>query len=220
MRIAAWLLIYAVLFSANCSPVKPNSKLKKSVLDQKGTHSNMDQNQAITMRATRHVAIYQGTQLVLLAEDKPGHLISTAAPNPNGLVKHPFINAKATWAPAEHQIGGILNQCNSFDNFLETLIENDFNVFSTEQGTAPDEIEGGFRIHEGEALIGAVNSHPGQFMTLKAQAIEGQNQSEVATMTVYEAEKALQLFSALEGAGSLEELVSRVENLSFEIGEL
>lgn len=172
-------------------------------------------NQEITARKLRHVAIYQNGQLVLLAEDMPGTLISTAGPNPNGPAKHDFINAQAIWAPAENQLGALLGQSKDFTSYLKLLISNQFDVFSIDSNAAAQKLPISYRIFFEGKLVAACYPSAGQFMSLEIQPEIGQMTSSFATMTIYDKDKSTSIYQAFSQTDNFEEMLEKLNAFGF-----
>lgn len=169
----------------------------------------------VPMRPVRHVAVYQNHQLVLMAEDKPGVILSTAFPSPDGPPKHAFMTAQATWAEAEDELGPLIHSTSDFDAFLAALLDHRCDIRSIDAGTVPERLEQGWHICLDDSYIGAVWNVPGQWMTLKQQPIEGQLQSKFASMTVYDETQSTPLLAAFTKASNFKALLGKIEALGF-----
>jgi hypothetical protein len=152
----------------------------------------------VKVRPVRQVAVYKGLQLVLLAENKPGYLISTAMPAPNtGAPQHPFIHGEATWAPAEDELGSLLHASESFDAFLAALVAHGYDLLSVEDKVVAQQLDSGYRIYHGDRHVATAWPMAGQWMTLQQQPALGELRSAFATVTAYDpadAEAILQAF--------------------------
>ena len=66
--------------------------------------------------------------LVLEVTDRPGVLLSTAAPPPEGAPDHPFVDARAFDPFTEGTLAGILGESSNYQDFLDRLTEAGFRV--------------------------------------------------------------------------------------------
>jgi hypothetical protein len=167
----------------------------------------------VPLRPVRHVAVYQNHQLVLMAEDKPGVILSTAFPSPDGPPKHAFMTAQATWAEAEDELGSLIHSTADFDGFLAALLDHRCDIRSIDAGTVPQRLEQGWHICLGDSLIGVVWNAPGQFMTLSQQPMEGHLQSKWASMTVYDEAYQPSLLAAFTKSSNSKALLHKIEEL-------
>lgn len=173
----------------------------------------------VQTRPVRHVAIYHHQQLVLKAADKPGVLASTAHPTPQSLPKQGYLDAQATWAPAENALGALVHSHERFDDLVAALIAAGYDLLSIDDGEL-QRLLPGFRIWQGDACIGAVWNRPGQFMTLAEQPAVGQLQSDVATMTIYDAAQLESLYRAFATANDFEGLLAVIRSLGMTLAEI
>ena len=87
------------------------------------------------MTPARQVEVRRGERLVLTARDTPGTLRSTAAPPPPPPVgepwrppSHPFIDAQAHDAASESRLRELLDESESFDDYLDRLRGDGFDI--------------------------------------------------------------------------------------------
>jgi hypothetical protein len=171
-------------------------------------------------RKVRHFAVYKNSRLVLKAEDKPGILLSTAAPGPEGPAKHAWINAQAYRSTVENELGALLRGSKNFDGFMGALLSNGYDLFSVDAGPLPPSIREGHRIADGNTLIAVVWDHPGQFSTLQQQPEVGSLNSGVASMVVYAAGKGSNFVQLFLRARSYEDLLEGVKSLRLKASSL
>lgn len=161
-------------------------------------------------REIRHFTVYKQGMLALVIEDRPGQLHSTASPGPAGPPNHPFLNATAFYTVYEHEMGSLLRQANSFDQFVEFLIAAEYDIVSIEP-PVPLKLEGGFRIQDTQGLVGVVWNRSGQFTSLLWQPMSGALVFEYATLTVYRNNKSEELLRLLQSTNSFKELYNSLE---------
>lgn len=75
----------------------------------------------------RYVVSRNGVR-VLEMEDRPGFLVSTAPPPPDGPVTHPWINAVALDMASEDELGTLLGESSYFDDYVARLRQAGFIV--------------------------------------------------------------------------------------------
>ena len=75
----------------------------------------------------RYVVTREGTR-VLEMQDRPGFLVSTAPPPPDGPVVHPWINAVALDMESENELGSLLTESTDFDDYVTRLRAAGFTV--------------------------------------------------------------------------------------------
>ena len=166
------------------------------------------------------VVIYQGKQLVLVAEDRQGCLMSIAAPSPSGFPKHLFINAQARFSAAEDQIGSLLNQVDGFDAYLDILQKNGFNNFSADTELELGEIETGFEIIANGVTVAAMHNQSDQFMRLHIQPEAGKLHSKCATMTAYDEANKAELQSIFVNAVRIDDLQDAILQRSYFLSKI
>jgi hypothetical protein len=76
----------------------------------------------------RSAQVFKNGTLVLDVEDRPGVLLSTAAPPPDGAPEHPFVNARAHDPFSEGDLAAILGESSDYADFLGRLIAGGFEV--------------------------------------------------------------------------------------------
>jgi hypothetical protein len=152
----------------------------------------------------RTVGVYRGRRLVLTVEDRPGLLLSTASPPPDGAPEHPFVNARALDPYSEGELGAALEAADSYDGFLANLIAGGFDVAAR----TDDEIADAHRIVDGDLVLGCVWDAPGPVATLGEPPESGWPTSAHVTLTAYvpdRAERILHLARDADGvAGFLQ----------------
>jgi hypothetical protein len=169
-------------------------------------------------RQTRLFHVYRGPIFVLSLEDRPGTLHSNAAPGPGGPPPHPFIHAIAMDALSENELGQLLRQSGSFDEYLERLLAAGYDIASAESG--PDgERPGARRISDASGPAGVLWPQSGQFTRLDWQPEPGRLVFPF-TLTVYRRELAVSLLAVLQGAADFEELCGAFERQGFRLTDL
>ena len=77
--------------------------------------------------------VYKGDKMVLKVSNKPGPLTSTAILPPNTEpVTHPFLTAQALDPFEEDNLGKILGESGSFDEFISLLKANGYELRRTQ----------------------------------------------------------------------------------------
>jgi hypothetical protein len=72
--------------------------------------------------AERHWRVFDGDLAILELSDRPGPILSTAAPPPGGEpVTHPFLSATALDAAHEDRLHQLLTGSHSVDEFIAAL---------------------------------------------------------------------------------------------------
>ena len=164
----------------------------------------------LIQRPVRHYAVYRGTTLVLLMEDRPGQLHSLAGPGPAGLPPHPFLHAQAFDALSEHELGTILRKCDSFDDYTARLVEAGYNLLAAaplnkNRATAPLRLQ-----KEDGPPLAVLAPGAGQFAALAWQPTADTFLSHYVTATAYLPTIATWLWLQIEAAGTWDALVERV----------
>ena len=172
--------------------------------------------QDVPARLTRHFHVYKGPLLVVIIEDRPGTLHSRAAPGPGGPPEHPFVHAIAKDAVSEDELGRLLRQSGSFDQYLERLLAAGYDIVSSDD-EADGERPGGRRIIDTSGPAGAVWPQAGQFTSLDRQPESGELVFVQATLTVYRRELADSLLTLLHGATDFEALCRSLEGEGFQL---
>jgi hypothetical protein len=134
----------------------------------------------------RRFHVYKGSLLVLKLEDRPGTLHSTASPGPGGPLEHPFLHAEALDALSEDELGRLLSQSSTLDDYLAQLIVNGYDVAPGQVGDYEDRA-GAERILDASGVVGVIWPQPGRFATLEDRPAA----AELAlpfTLTVYKSE--------------------------------
>ncbi|MDZ8189410.1 MAG: hypothetical protein RMX96_31810 [Nostoc sp. ChiSLP02] len=183
---------------------------------------NNIQSQAgsISQREIRHFAVYKQTRLVLLAEDKPGVLISSASPAPGGPLQHPFLNAQAMDSRYENEMGSLLRQSSSFDGFINLLIQHDYDIRSFDYLDLPKTLTKGYRIFEKEKLLAVIWNHQGQFSTLTQQPKKDELIFKDATLTVYDAAYTNIFLKYLETTADFDGILQKMKSDRLSVVEI
>jgi hypothetical protein len=166
----------------------------------------------ILKRETRHFAVYKRAGLVLLVEDKPGMLLSSAHPPPEGAPKHPFVNAQAMDSRYENELGAILKKSESFDQLISFLIESGYDIRSYDYLELPMLLAEGYRISDETGLLAVVWNRKGQFSTLSQQPERDYLIFEHATLTVYDSRRANLFIELLETTRNFDELLKQLRS--------
>ena len=167
-------------------------------------------------RDIRIFHIYKGAVLVLIVEDRPGILLSTAMPAPSGPPAHPFIHASALDALSEDELGSLLRQSKDFDSYLNLLIASGYDIMSGDSPSDSGKL-GGLRIEEDKASVGVIWPGPGQFTTLTWQPLEGQLTFPHATMSVYRQGLADSFLALMQQTLDYEALCEAVQDQDFRL---
>jgi hypothetical protein len=73
--------------------------------------------------------VLRADRLVLTVRNRPGAIVSTAIPPPNGSpVMHPSLSATAHAATEENALHAILEQSSNFDDFLRRLTQSGYTI--------------------------------------------------------------------------------------------
>ncbi len=170
----------------------------------------------VARRRVRCFCIYRRGRLALRVEDRPGTLHSTAAPGPEGPPAHPFVHAQAYDTLSEDELGRLLRQSSSFDEYLRALVAAGYDVLSCDIPPAL-EVGAGFRVSDGRGLLGAIWPRPGQSTCLGWQPVEGELTYSHATVTVYREDAAEALLEQLAQTTSFEGLARRLASLGMRL---
>ena len=157
----------------------------------------------------RHFNVYKSQHLVLIIEDQPGVLLSTAPPPPTGPVQHRWLNAQALDPYSEHDLGAIVQGASDFDEMLGMLISGGFDIESRISSSSKDR-EQAHRIYAGQELIGTCSARSGQFTTLETQPSAGDLLFEFASLTAYEGDHADALLDTLKQSTSFDDLLNKL----------
>lgn len=172
----------------------------------------------VPARETRHFHVYKGPRLVMILEDRPGTLHSRAAPGPEGPPQHPFVHGIARDAASESELGRLLRESNSFDEYLGRLLVGGYDIVSSDDD-ADGERAGGRRIVDAEGAAGALWPQPGQFSALERQPAPGQLLFPL-TLTVYRRELAERLLALLQDAADYETYCRTVTEQGFRVVDI
>jgi hypothetical protein len=181
----------------------------------------------VNEREVRHFAVYVDGRLALVVRANPGTLRSTAGPGPGpprppgppgppgedpGLPPgvHPFIDAQARDPVSEGGLRALLDESSDFDSYLARLLDAGFDIASWQPEDPAYDLPGGARLHDGDALVGAVWPRRGQYTSLRRQPAEGELVFDAGTLTAYDEDWAPRLLDALEGAGDHRALLERL----------
>ena len=167
-------------------------------------------------RSIRCFRIYQGRFLVLRIEDQPGKLYSTLAPGPDGPPDHRFISLQAYDMASEDQLGRLMRQAHSFDEYLESLISAGFDAMSCYDPPSHD-IGVGFRLRDAKGLAGALWRGAGQFSSLWWQPEEGKLVFEHATLTTYRQDTTADLLAHLRATATFAALQLALTQGSYQL---
>jgi hypothetical protein len=167
-------------------------------------------------RSPRSFWVYRSQQLVLSLEDRPGTLHSIAAPPPEGVPQHPFLHGVAYDALSEHDLGTLLRQSISFDQYLLHLIAAGYDLMSA-YGVPALRVETCWRIEQEGRIVGALWKQGGQFTTLGWQPAVDEFIFSHGTLTVYDQEAAPILFDALKATNHFEALQQQLPAHGFRL---
>ncbi len=173
----------------------------------------------VPARQTRQFHVYKGSLLVMILEDRPGTLHSRAAPGPGGPPEHAFVHAIAMDALSEDELGKLLRQSNSFDQYLERLLASGYDIMSNDDG-ARGERPGGRRITDPSGPAGALWPQSGQFTTLDWQPAPGRLVFPQVTLTVYRRELAEPFLALLHGTTDFETFCTAIKKEGFRLAAI
>jgi hypothetical protein len=176
----------------------------------------------VTDRDVRHFVVYLGEVPVLEVRDNPGTLRSSAAPPPEPDEPpppppdepvpggHPFSDAQAYDPVTEGRLRALLDESSSFDDYLARLLAAGFDIASRQPHEPVYDMPEGARLHDGDALVGAVWPRAGQYTSLRRQPAEGELVFDAGTLTAYAEDWAPRLLEALERAEDPRALLERL----------
>ena len=218
MRVIAIVLF---IFRLRYEPIGAgqNSFFKRMEVPNKIIHVQ-SRTSNILKRETRHFAVYKRTGLVLLVEDKPGMLLSSAHPPPEGPPKHPFVNAQALDSRYENELSAILKKAESFDQLISFLIENEYDIRSYDYLGLPMRLGEGYRISDETGLLAVVWNQKGQFSTLSQQPERNYLIFEHATLTVYDFGRVNLFIELLETTWNFDELLTQLRSKNLKCVEI
>jgi hypothetical protein len=160
---------------------------------------------------TRSFDVYREGRLALTVRDQPGTLRSTAPPPPGAGPPpppgtpapnaHPFLDGQAHDAVSEDQLGRLLAGAETFDAYLQALLEAGYDLAAEGSGR---ELPGVVRLHDRDGLLsGAVWPVGGRFVSLAG----GEPRAFAhATATAYAAGVTAPMLEALSGSSTFEAL--------------
>jgi hypothetical protein len=161
----------------------------------------------------RRFHVYKGPLLVLKLEDRAGTLHSAASPGPEGPPSHPFLHAEALDAVSEDELGRLLRESSSFDDYLANLIANGYDVAPGRTGDYEDR-PGGVTILDATRTVGVIWPQAGRFATLESPEDEPDLPF---TLTVYRAEVADDLRQLVQNAADFTTACGALEAAGFRL---
>ena len=164
----------------------------------------------IPLRETRRFHVYKDRTHVLIVADQPGRLHSTAGPAPSGPPEHPFLDGIALDALSEHELGSLLRDSTSFDDYLARLVAAGYDIRSDDLPARADPGPS-TRLADGSGLLGVIWQRAGQSTTLARQPAPGALIFEAAALTFYREAPAEQLLAALADARSFDALLQALQ---------
>lgn len=147
-------------------------------------------------RPIRHFAIYREKQLALVVEDRPGRLISSGSPSPDGAPTHRFIHGQAFDAMAEGALAAILKKAKHFDHYLALLIAEGYALRAVD-GPLELELEKGLFLFDNGSPVGVIWKGAGQFSAQEAQPAPGKARMHHAHAVVYDPDEVGELYQLL-----------------------
>jgi len=168
-------------------------------------------------RDIRGFFVFSGKRCVMEIEDRPGNLISVAAPS-GPLATHPWLHAISRDPTHEHRLRGLVAESADFDAFCDRLVAGGYDLLNN-AGELFDIESGPHRVTRAGIVVGALFAGAGQFSTLLWQPEDGQLVSAHAVLTVYDRDHAVGLFEALDAGGTYEEIAARIVRAGFAIAE-
>jgi hypothetical protein len=158
----------------------------------------------------RSFDVYHDGRLALTIRDEPGTLRSTAPPPPGAGPPpppgtpapnaHPFLDGQAHDAVSEDQLGRLLAESGSFDEYLQALLAAGYDIAAEGSGR---ELSGVVRLYDGDRLAGAIWPVGGRFASLAGGEQRG---FEHATATAYDPRAAEPILAALSASSTFEAL--------------
>jgi len=194
----------------SCWNIHRKTKSEPANYENKMTHF-----EKIEKRKIRRFALYKNGILGLLVTDQSGPLISTAGPAPEGYPMHPFLSGQARYTMFEDEIRNALESSQSFDEFIEKLLQKNYDAISIDQTPMPDRIETAYRIYKGKELKGFIWNGNGQSSTLHQQPEEGQFVFNFAAITLYDESAKILLTKSLPNASSFDKLITEIKNTGY-----
>lgn len=116
-------------------------------------------------RAERGFWIFAGKDCVMAIENRPGQLISVAAPGPGGFVEHPWLHGVSRGMEHEHKLRQILLSSSDFDDFVNRLLIAGYDL-ANDGAEVYDITSAPQRFRRDGKLVGAFWGHPGPVATL------------------------------------------------------
>ena len=165
---------------------------------------------------TRGFDVYRAGRLALTVRDQPGTLRSTAPPPPGAGPPpppgtpapnaHPFLDGEAHDAVSEDQLGRLLASSESFDAYLQALLEAGYDLAAEGSGRSLPGVRAPARRRR--VVSGAIWPVGGRFVSLAGGE---QGAFEHATATAYEARATAPMLDALSASSTFEALESELE---------
>ena len=174
---------------------------------------------AFAPRKVRSFSIYKSQHLVLTVTDEPGRLFSTAAPPPEGVPAHPFVNARAYDPFSENELGWYLQKSSGFDDFIDQLVKGGYDV-AAQTGSPPPEMTDAARLEDKTGLAGVLWSTSGQFALLSRQPEGDACRFRRATLTAYRDDCGDVLLNALEKTSTFSALQANLTVAGFRLNLL
>lgn len=170
----------------------------------------------VATRAVRGFWIFaSGEGAVMEIEDRPGNLISMAAPS-GPLATHPWLHGVSRDPTHEHALRQLVLASADFGDFCHRLIGAGYDLLGS--GGELYEIDGpARRIQRGAAVVGALFVGIGPPSTLSWQPPDGELLSGPVAITAYDEGLAEALFASNLDASSVEEVVSRLQRVGFSV---
>jgi len=129
---------------------------------------------------------------------------------------HPWINAQAFIPQAEHELGGLLRQSKSFDEYLELLVLNGYDLMS-EINFENRDFQIGGRMENDKGPVGALWDQPGQFSLTDWQPKKDQLVFQEACVTVYQEDQAASILKELKSSISYSDFQKRLSSLNIKV---
>lgn len=205
-------LILIACWSLACQRI--HQKIKSNPENEE---KGMTSFENIEKRKFRRFALYKNGILALILTDSPGVLISTAGPSPEGYPTHPFLSGEARYTLFEDEIRSVLEVSRDFDDFLDRLLQKNYDAVAIDQAPAPDGIETAYRVYRSGKLKGFAVKSKGQSATLRRQPVEGQFVFNFAILTIYDESAGNLLVKSLPDAHSFDELIDEIKNLGYQL---
>lgn len=166
----------------------------------------------------RQLHFYKQGQLVLTVADRPGVLLSTAAAPPGGPPRHPFVDASAYDAASEGELGRLLRQSKSFNEFVQHLVQHGYDML-TGNFSAPMRLFSIYKLIEQDIVV-AIFSLQGN-----GYAILGDDGVKIGTLrgfalTIYAPQRIPTLLTMAQSSHNLDQFLEFLKKDNLQVIEI